>query len=126
MNARVVTTGSVWLFTDDRYCRFPRQEGPRVDANGLAHPEWGNRAGPAQDAVWHRYHRSLFVKDSNDDVLMVIEYDDHECVQEQCARHHYIITGPVLEPIVDPDTVEMSLLEFRLDYAKRRQESADG
>lgn len=48
--SRVETLGSVWLLDDDnhRYCRMPRQEGPREDG------DWPDpTGGPLEDLTWH-------------------------------------------------------------------------
>lgn len=50
---RVETKGSVWMLDDDagRYCRLPKQEGPRLSPPG---EDWGGPdAGALQDVVWH-------------------------------------------------------------------------
>lgn len=119
---RIVTTGSVWIFAEGIYCRFPKQEGPRIDSEGRPRPDWGAGPGAIQDFVWHPYIQALFVRDASyGDVRMVIEYPDIECASpERCTNGHFILTGPVLEPIIDPTSVEMSELEHRVDYFRRR------
>lgn len=122
---RIETTGSIWYFVGDLYLRMPRQEGPRVDESGLPRPEWGGpSSGPARDGVWHRYHNTLNVLDDDNLVRLIIEYDDAECaIATHCEQRHFIRTGPILSPPIDPKEVSLTWIEHELDYIKRKEQN---
>lgn len=96
---RVETTGSWWVFTDELYLRLPKQEGPRIDWDGIPRPEWGQTPGPALDGVWHKLVSWEYEPLLGGGFRLRIHYDDAECIKESCAKWHWIETGEVLSPI---------------------------
>lgn len=124
---RIVTTGSIWIIAGSLYSRMPRQEGPRLDSEGRPHPEWGAGPGAIQDGVWHPLERVGFYTDG-DTVRMALEYPASNCTAElqnkRCSNRHYILTGPVLEPALDPAMIEHSVTDHEIDYFTRHVHSS--